>query len=497
MDPDVDGNPITDLAKQAGARSVVTDPESATDYASDGQEFSDAQTQALQRRQQDTAKALSTFQGDDNQDAAVRDIVQKALGWSNLTDSDKALVSFALNDYEHDYAGSVDRMSGLYFDDDARIKGKDVLFPDGYGSVTDHLAKDLTVQTGQVVKRIDWTSDGVTVTTDRGTLQADHVVVTLPLGVLQSGAVTFGPGLPEDRQTAIGRLGVGVLDKCYLRFPKVFWAETDWLMYLPAPDHDGPVGAVDQRRLPHRAARAARFQRRRLRPHHRELERQPDRRQRHDQPEDHLRQRRPPHRPSSRSPAGPPTRTHWARTPFSDVAGALGGPWLRTAVTVGGMIAAGAMFSALLTSSARVPFVLAQDGYFPAWVARRTARHRVPVVSLIGSSAIYALFCLSSFTSLIIADVFLANITLLLEVAALIALRVREPDLERPYHVPGGAIGLSFVTLSLTGVCAWATWQQYVENGARAVTYCLVAVGSCALLYLPLARRRRLADTAA
>ncbi|MEU9047625.1 MULTISPECIES: NAD(P)/FAD-dependent oxidoreductase [unclassified Kitasatospora] len=235
----VDGNPVTDLAKQAGARTVVTDPESATDYASDGQELSDAQTQALRRWQQDTAKALSTFQGDDNQDAAVRDVVQNALGWPSLSDPDKALVSFALNDYEHEYAGSVDQMSGLYFDDDAKIKGKDVLFPDGYGAVTDHLAKGLPVRTGQVVKQIDWTSDGVTVTTDKGTFQADHVVVTLPLGVLQSGAVAFGPGLPADKQAAIGKLGMGVLDKCYLRFPKVFWADTDWLMYVPDLGHYG------------------------------------------------------------------------------------------------------------------------------------------------------------------------------------------------------------------------------------------------------------------
>ncbi|MFH8387500.1 APC family permease [Kitasatospora sp. NPDC018058] len=190
---------------------------------------------------------------------------------------------------------------------------------------------------------------------------------------------------------------------------------------------------------------------------------------------------------------GPAGWKNWHSGSFSDVGGALGGPWLRTAVTVGGMLASAAMFSALLTSSARVPFVLAQDGYFPAWAARRTPRRQVPVISLIGSSAIYALFCLSSFSSLIVVDVFLANITLLLEVAALIALRVREPDLDRPYRVPGGPLGLSLVALSLTGVCAWAAWQQFTENGTRAVTYCLVAVGACALLYPLMARRRRLA----
>ncbi|MFH9354599.1 APC family permease [Kitasatospora sp. NPDC017646] len=195
-------------------------------------------------------------------------------------------------------------------------------------------------------------------------------------------------------------------------------------------------------------------------------------------------------------PDGPAGWRSWHSGSFSDAGEALGGPLLRTAVTVGGMLAAAATFCALLTSSARVPSVLAQDGYFPSWVARTTARRRVPVVSLLCSSAIYALFCLSSFTSLIIVDVFLTNITLLLEVAALIALRVHEPDLERPYRIPGGPIGLALVTVSLAGVCAWAAWQQYAENGTRAVTYCLVALAACVLLYPLMARRRLLAGAA-
>ncbi|WP_225836346.1 APC family permease [Streptomyces sp. NK08204] len=190
-------------------------------------------------------------------------------------------------------------------------------------------------------------------------------------------------------------------------------------------------------------------------------------------------------------PTGPVGWKNWQSGSFSDVAKALAGPWLQIAVTVGGMFASVAMFSALLASNARIPFVLAKDGYFPAGLARRSAQRQVPVVAVISSSVIYALFCLSSFGNLIIVDVFLTNVTLLLQVAALIALRVREPELERPYRIPGGAFSLSLISLSLTGVCAWAAWQQYAQNGTQAVTYCLLAVGGSTLLYFPLAWRHR------
>ncbi|WP_230211146.1 flavin monoamine oxidase family protein [Streptomyces kaniharaensis] len=236
-----DKNPITDLANKAGARMVTTDSESATDYLANGHQADDAAEQAIQRWRKATAQALATNQdkNEDQKDTSVRSVVERALNWPTLSNDDKSLVSFALNDYEHEYAGSVNDMSALYFDSDKKINGKDVLFPGGYHQITDLLAKGLTVRTEHVVQQIDWDSGGVTVTTDKGAFQGDHVVVTLPLGVLQSGTVKFGPGLPADKQAAIGKLGMGVLNKCYLRFPKVFWADTDWLMCVPNLDKYG------------------------------------------------------------------------------------------------------------------------------------------------------------------------------------------------------------------------------------------------------------------
>ncbi|MFG2118830.1 flavin monoamine oxidase family protein [Streptomyces sp. NPDC048710] len=235
----IDNNPIAALAAKAKARTVVTNPDSSTDYLADGSEVDNAQAKAIEGWQSKMEDALASYQDDADKDASVRSVVERALHWSSVSDDDKALISFGLNDYEHEYSGSVNQMSALYFDSGADIKGKDVLFPRGYHQITDLLASGLSIRTGQVVKHIDWNSSGVTVGTDKDTFHAGHVVVTLPLGVLQSGAVTFGPGLPASKRTAIDKLGMGVLNKCYLRFPKVFWPDTDWMTYVPDVDNYG------------------------------------------------------------------------------------------------------------------------------------------------------------------------------------------------------------------------------------------------------------------
>ncbi|MFG3101348.1 APC family permease [Streptomyces sp. NPDC048182] len=190
-------------------------------------------------------------------------------------------------------------------------------------------------------------------------------------------------------------------------------------------------------------------------------------------------------------PHGPAGWLNWEDGSFAEVGRVLGGPWLQTAVTIGGMFSAVAMFSALLASNSRLPLVLSRDGYLPSWLTKESRRFRAPVVSIIGSSAIYAVFCLSSFGDLVIVDVFLTNAVILLEVAALIALRVREPGLPRPYRVPGGRPALAAIVLSLASVCGFAAWAQYQDAGSRSVVYGLATVGFSCLLYVPLRWWRR------
>ncbi len=54
------------------------------------------------------------------------------------------------------------------------------------------------------------------------TYRADAVLVTVPLGVLKENIITFDPPLPEEKQSAIDRLGFGNLNKVNYYFLVLF-----------------------------------------------------------------------------------------------------------------------------------------------------------------------------------------------------------------------------------------------------------------------------------
>jgi monoamine oxidase len=71
------------------------------------------------------------------------------------------------------------------------------------------------------VREVRWRRGRVQVSGDGFRFAARQCVVTLPLGVLQSGAVRFFPDL--EKQKALRSLASGPVIKAALRFPSAFW----------------------------------------------------------------------------------------------------------------------------------------------------------------------------------------------------------------------------------------------------------------------------------
>lgn len=115
--------------------------------------------------------------------------------------------------------------------------GEEITIAKGYLSVIQSIASILPpglVQLGKKVTKIEWRPepDGRNIPTpvklhfaDGSEISADHVIVTVSLGVLKAAiqqdldSRLFNPPLPSFKTEAISRLGFGVVNKLFLRLP--------------------------------------------------------------------------------------------------------------------------------------------------------------------------------------------------------------------------------------------------------------------------------------
>ena len=155
----------------------------------------------------------------------------------------------------------------------------------------------------------------------------------------------------------------------------------------------------------------------------------------------------------------------WEAGAWTDIAQTIGGHWLGVLMAFGAIVSAAGLFSALLLSVTRIPFVMGEDGYLPKVLFKIHPRYGTPWVSLVVSSVIYSIFILGPFQSLVVVDVTIYAAALLLEFVALVVLRIREPDMERPYRIPGGWFGIFLVVVFPVGIIAFALVNQVIEEG--------------------------------
>ena len=153
----------------------------------------------------------------------------------------------------------------------------------------------------------------------------------------------------------------------------------------------------------------------------------------------------------------------WTTGGWVDVAQIIGGSTLALAIALAGVIGAIGSFSALMLSFTRLPLVMAEDGYLPRVFARLSTRTGAPWVAIVACAILWAVCFPLGFERNLILDVLLTGLSIMLEFWALVALRIREPDLARPFRVPGGTAGAIAIGLPPMGLMV----ATVVRNHAR------------------------------
>jgi amino acid transporter len=183
---------------------------------------------------------------------------------------------------------------------------------------------------------------------------------------------------------------------------------------------------------------------------------------------------------------------------WTDAARTIVGPALGLAVVLGGMINGAGMFNPLMMSYTRVPYALAEDKLLPR-IFTRKLRNGVPWVSVLGCAVIWALALGMSFERLISIDLVLYGCALLLEFVALVVLRIREPEMPRPFRIPGGTTTAVIVGIGPALLIFYALWIARTDRvlGMNALVFAASVGIAGALVYAVIEFFRRRTKTRA
>jgi hypothetical protein len=147
--------------------------------------------------------------------ASLQDVFERFAAIHDLSDDDRRLWLHSLASmFSHEFGADISDLSILSYDGPSTLRGGDVVFPQGYSQIVDVLAAGRDIRLDHPVAQVDHSGPTVAVTTESGEVfEADRVVVTVPLGVLKAGAISFTPALPAAMRDAIGALNMGILNR--------------------------------------------------------------------------------------------------------------------------------------------------------------------------------------------------------------------------------------------------------------------------------------------
>ena len=155
-----------------------------------------------------------------------------------------------------------------------------------------------------------------------------------------------------------------------------------------------------------------------------------------------------------------------------------------------GLLGLIASFFSIIYAYSRQTFALSRAGYLPK-ILSITGKRKTPALALIVPGIIgFIMAVLNQGDLLILVAVFGATISYVMMTLSHIILRIKEPDLERPYRTPGGIVttGIAFVLAIVALVAGFL-----VDTRVLVITAIVYAI---ALLYFGLYSRHHIVATA-
>ena len=216
------GNPLTEFAEKHGFTTYETPLNSMVAYLNGKKIANDVYDDLVNEFW--SYIITNKFKG---KDESLAKTVSNFKVTRSFTLDEKNILNYLANsEISNEYGTELDNLSRDYFDISENYGDGELVLPNGLQQITDVLMDEVEIKLNHIVTKIEYHEEKkVVVHTKNKRFYSKKALVTVPLGVLKSGDIEFSPPLPESKQNAISKLGMGLLQKHWLLFDKVFWDE--------------------------------------------------------------------------------------------------------------------------------------------------------------------------------------------------------------------------------------------------------------------------------
>ena len=158
-----------------------------------------------------------------------------------------------------------------------------------------------------------------------------------------------------------------------------------------------------------------------------------------------------------------------AKYDFMGVGLVVGGQTLRHLFFAAMLAGNFALFLAFLAAGARPSYVLSKDKLLPKFLGKES-RYGTPWVAILLMAGVDAVLVRWGFATLIVIDVFLLMMAHITIYISAVVLRVRQPDLPRPFRIPLGTVGLAImcavpITVAVLAISPFGNGWNYFIGG--------------------------------
>jgi len=240
----IEGNPLYKLANNNNILTKATYYDPSYIFDLNGEEITDTDWAIIENLFVQLYDLAS-----ENLDASLQGLLDIMKPNLNLTDKlTRTWYGAVRSEYEIPYAVDAADISAKAIIGNDSFPGEDVIFPMGMQSLCNVLADGLKIEYNAFVSKITYNNNQVSIYVNKADdidrlracnachsqgeasflqssdiRKADKVIIALPLGMLKNNIIAFEPSLPPNKKEAIKSLGIGTMNKVFLKFHESFW----------------------------------------------------------------------------------------------------------------------------------------------------------------------------------------------------------------------------------------------------------------------------------